>query len=384
MEAEFGLRVLGVERTRHKDQIDTERSLVRVVHGHIVGTLCAYVLDICLPGGVISQATAVIDVGVMPEWRGSGIFRELMSAFLDAAHARHEPLAVLNADDQKLYPRFGFGVASASTRVVVRSNATIRPQHAEPGMRVEAVSDLEAASILPELFADLAATRLGEVSRTASWWQDYFDDAARGPLPTEFAVASNDGEINGYIALQLPDRPLLDAAFVVAELVAATAAAANSLIAYALGRAGELPLRFRSCPSDFDVSAAIDPSDVLSIEASAPQLWLRLVDVQQALSLRRYVGPARLVFDVSDEVAPWNSGRYGLLVDKMGAPEVQPSSEPSMFALGPAALASTFLGDTSFSELATAGSVVEYLRGSLLTADKVFATPASPFCSTLL
>jgi predicted acetyltransferase len=377
------MRVLGAARARHKDQIDTERSLVRVASGKIVATLCAYVLDICLPGGVVAQATAVIDVGVLAEWRGSGYFRELMTTFLFAAHARHEPLALLNTDELTLYPRFGFAPATHSQRVEVGANATAH--HSEASSRsVEVISDLEAASLLPDLFAGVAASRLGEVSRTPSWWREYFDDAEKSAVPSEFAVSVHDGEIDGYVALQLPDRPMLEAALIVAELVGSNEAATTALIAHCLGRAGGLPVRFRSCAVDSDIARGLMSTEVVTLAESKPQLWLRLIDIDRALSLRRYVGPARLVFEVSDELAIWNTGRHELQVDADGVATVARTTESAMIRLGPIELASTFLGGTSFRALAAAGQVIELMPGSILTADQVFATAYAPFCSTLL
>jgi predicted acetyltransferase len=346
--------------------------------------LCAYVLQICLPGEGATPATAVIDVGVLSEWRGSGFLRELMTTFIHAAHERHEPLAVLNSDEETLYLRFGFGVASRSRRVSIAPNAKTREDSDPESTKVEAISDLEASSVLPELFSALAVTRLGEVTRTSSWWREYFDDAARGPVPTEFAVSASAGVIDGYVALQLPDRPILDAALVVAELFASTAASAEALVCHSIGRAGELPLRFRSCPIDFDVTASVESAAVVVVDAPKPQLWLRLIDVADALPLRRYAGPARLVFDVADEVAPWNTGRFALEVDASGSAAVERTTESPAFEIGPVALAAVFLGGTSFSELATNGEVVEREPGALSVADAVFATSSAPFCSTLL
>ena len=377
------MRVLGAARSRHKDQIDTERSLVRVLGHKIVATLCAYVLDICLPGGVICQATAVIDVGVIPEWRGSGYLRELMTTFLFAAHARHEPLALLNTDELTLYQRFGFAPATYAKRLIVDAT-TSAPGHLDASRSVEAISGLEAASLLPDLFADICASRLGEVSRTSSWWREYFDDAEKSAVPSEFAVSVHGGEIDGYVALQLPDRPMLEASLVVAELVGSNSDASAALVAFCIERAGALPVRFRSCPVDFELPGELVSSDVVTVDASKPQLWLRLVDVDHALRLRRYVGPARVVVDVIDELAVWNSGRHELRIDEAGDATVERTTEEAMIRLGAGDLAAVFLGGTSFRALVVAGQAFELVPGSIVSADQAFGTECAPFCSTLL
>ena len=318
---------------------------MRIAAGRIAATLCAYVVELRLPGEVVAPATAVIDVGVLAEWRGTGFLRELMTAFIEGAHERGEALAVLNTDEETLYPRFGFGVATWSQRVSIAAGAALRSDAAKVVPRIEPVSDLEAESVLPELFESSAATRLGEVRRTEAWWQEYFEDARRGPFPMEFAVSTTEGRIDGYVAMQLPDRPMADAGLVVSELVAPLPETGRALLTHCIGRTNGLPVRLRSCPTDLGLFAELH--DVV-LDPKKPQLWLRLIDVAAALVLRRYHGPSRLVFDITDPTAPWNTGRFALDVDANGCAVVEATTQSPSLELGPVELAAVFLARVRF------------------------------------
>jgi GNAT superfamily N-acetyltransferase len=66
--------------------------------GVVVATLSAYVVRIALPGGVSADATALVDIGVVPARRGQGLARALVTAFLEQAQTRGEAFAILNTD----------------------------------------------------------------------------------------------------------------------------------------------------------------------------------------------------------------------------------------------------------------------------------------------
>jgi predicted acetyltransferase len=103
-------------------------------------------------------------------------------------------------------------------------------------------------------------------------------------------------------------------------------------------------------------------------------LWLRLVDVEEALRRRSYVGDDAVVLDVRDSLLPENAGRY-----RVGAPVERTDDEPDL-ALDVADLASAYLGAFGFEQLAGAGRVDELRAGALARASALFRTPLPPHC----
>jgi predicted acetyltransferase len=104
-------------------------------------------------------------------------------------------------------------------------------------------------------------------------------------------------------------------------------------------------------------------------------LWLRIIDVERALSARSYTTEGELVVELSDPFLPENEGTWRLStesgVDRSGQPELR---------LGAGALASAYLGEFSFGELQAAGLVEELVVGALARADALFHTSRAPWC----
>ena len=104
-------------------------------------------------------------------------------------------------------------------------------------------------------------------------------------------------------------------------------------------------------------------------------LWVRLVDVGEALSARQYATDGAVVFDVIDEFCPWNAGRWRLASGKARRTTAAPQLRLDVNALGCA-----YLGAFSFSGLVRGGRVEELRRGAAARADAMFAAERAPWC----
>jgi predicted acetyltransferase len=378
IEREFGFRFEPAARRRHEQAVDHERSLAVFERESVVATLSAYVVGIALPGGVSAEATALVDIGVVPERRGEGLARALVTAFCNQAHTRGEALAVLNTDLVGLYERFGFGVATTAWSTTLPAGRDGSPPGDNHCGQVRLIGATETARVLPEIFADSQHHRVGEVLRTPQWWEEHLVDAASARIPTEFAVIEQDGVREGYIAFVRPTaRP---GAVIVAELVAADDAISRELLAFVRGLTDGGPVRLRAQP--FDVIAALDGG--AADREPSPQLWLRILDVAQALSLRRYAAESRTVLAISDELLEANRGRFLLETYGDGTASVTPSADAAEIMLGIGDLGRIFLGGSTFGELAASGGIVASDVSVLANLDRAFATSGAPFCSTLL
>ena len=103
-----------------------------------------------------------------------------------------------------------------------------------------------------------------------------------------------------------------------------------------------------------------------------------LIDVGASLMLRRYMQSDSLVFEVRDELCPWNEGRFELEGSSDGATCRASSLSPDL-VLAVSDLASAYLGTVSFSTLSRAGLVDERSPGTLLRADRMFAVRYQPW-----
>jgi predicted acetyltransferase len=104
-------------------------------------------------------------------------------------------------------------------------------------------------------------------------------------------------------------------------------------------------------------------------------LWLRLVDVERALSLRRYPTDLSLVIEVSDDFCPWNAGRYRIQDGAVERTKAAPELSLDVQALG-----SLYLGGFSPSALTLAGRIEEHAPGALPRADVLLHGARAPWC----
>jgi predicted acetyltransferase len=129
-------------------------------------------------------------------------------------------------------------------------------------------------------------------------------------------------------------------------------------------------------------SETADPAWPLFLMVSDPRrlhlsvsdgLWLRLVDVEAALSARTFQGE-QAVLEVADALLPRNAGRWAV------GPAPGPTDADADVAVDVTDLASAYLGALSFEQLAAAGRAHELRPGGIARATALFATPLPPWC----
>ena len=128
---------------------------------------------------------------------------------------------------------------------------------------------------------------------------------------------------------------------------------------------------------------SLDPASSLFLNVRDPRalglrlgdaLWLRLVDLDAALKARSYKPGESLVLEVTDELCPWNAGRYRV-GDDAGRTE-----DTADLALDVADLASAYLGAFDFHRLVHAGRAQERRDGAAEAATLLFRTDLPPYC----
>ena len=87
-------------------------------------------------------------------------------------------------------------------------------------------------------------------------------------------------------------------------------------------------------------------------------LWLRLVDVRQALAQRTYAREGSLIIEVVDGFCQWNQGRFKIDGGADGSKCNRTTSEPDLVMTAPD-LAAGYLSAISFTNLSNAGRAEE-------------------------
>ena len=358
--------------------VGEERMHAAFEDGKIVGGAGAFTFDLSVPGGALPCAGVTV-VGVYPTHRRRGILREMMRAQLDDVHARGEPIAALWASEETIYGRFGYGIASWCGDVSVPRDRSAYGRPFERRGQVRSVTLDEAVGLFPPVWEAFRAQRVGVFGRSEFWWRER---VLRTPdeqkaTPKRLVVLQVEGEVQAYAIYKTAaafEGFISNAKLDVVEAVGANPNAIAEIWRYLL---------------DIDwmatINAALIPPDhPLFLLLASPRharykrhdaLWVRLVDLEAALSGRAYATERSVVFEVRDSFCPWNEGRW-----KVEGGKAQQTEEPAEIALDVDALASAYLGAVSFAALRDALRIEEHVEGAVARADAMFGWRPDPWC----
>ena len=363
---------------RHSKMLPLERFYGAYDDGLPVGTAADYEFRLTVPGGELGTA-GVTWVGVLPSHRRRGILTQLMRRELDDVHERGEPLAVLWASEAAIYGRYGYGMAAPTAQLAAdRARFALRDNPAPEG-RTRIVSLDDALEPCMQVYEAVRPTVPGFTARTTDWWTTFRladpEEWRRGGSPKYAAIIELDGKPAAYALYRIKQdwqHGFSQSEVRLVETLASGPVAERELWRFVFG----IDLIAR-------VEGRVDPGsplflmvvDARSLHLRVSEgLWLRLVDVGEALAGRTYGGDGEVVLDVRDEFCPWNAGRW-----RVGG-GVEHTDSDAELELDVADLASVYLGAFTFSRLAAAGRVRELKAGALARADDLFRTRRTPYC----
>lgn len=301
------------------------------------------------------RAVATADVGgvaVLPEYRGAGLARALLTDLLARGRARGAAVSALHPTVSAVYRRLGWEVVGALQRADLDTAAL--PSAPVPGVSVRPGEPADLA-VVDGLYETLARPRAGLLTRRGG----VFDLPHEGRWPDGVdgvTVVEQDGVPTGALVYERGAGYDPEARLTVHDLLAVTAEAARALVGVLGGwrtvtRTVRVPLL-----------AGDAASGVLPIERSpaGPRAAFmhRPVDVVRAVADRGWPGRVRgqVVFTLVDPVLPGNAGPWELeLAD--GAGELRrPGREPGL-VLDVRGFAQLYCGVTSGRAAALAGLV---------------------------
>lgn len=379
------------EDDRIREVIGLDRTFAAFDGERIVGTMGSYGLTLSVPGPSDVAAAGLTRVTVASTHRRQGILNAMMDVHFEDAKAHNEPLAALWASEVAIYGRYGYGVASATMGIEMDSRlANIAPPE-DPDSLLFYEAD-KAAPILAALHERVRRQRPGQFARSTPWWA--FRTLADHPFmrggasPQRHVVASRDGEPVGYVLYRQKSKwdehQLPVGTTDVVELVGVDDHAEHTLWSY-IANIDLFP----------NVSMWTQPIDSMLPHLAGNQravvrkindgLMVRILDVCQALSARRYDADGALVLQVTQASAGSHSvaGTYQLRIEKDGSASCEPSNANADIVLSTQALGALYLGHVDRGVLAA------MKQQGMLSADhdaidrlqRCFGWPVGPWCS---
>lgn len=368
-----------VEDHRYLRVLELERAYAVFDGDEMIGTGGVLTRELTVPGSAQVPVGAVTVVGVKPGNRRRGMASLLMRTQLHAIHDAGEPIAILWASEGGIYRRFGYGeyatgvsMMKMPTRMPFHSGVSVSPA------RIRQVTREEAMPFMREVHDRVRRTRPGWISRVERSWDVHLADSERdrrGLTSYRYCLHPE-----GYVVFRVkhggdsggPSHELH-----VAELVCETEQAYVDLYRFLLDLDLAGAISFYTATDDPILHLVGNPRKV--VREMSDGLWLRVVDLEKALPLRRYSSDVDSVLEVEDEICPWNAGRWRLTA-KAGEAVVTRTEDPADVSLDVAALGSAYLGGVRLSQLRRAHRVVEHTAGHVDALSTAFLGAHEPHC----
>ncbi len=361
--------------------IEPERTLAVRSGGAIVASAGLLTMQLAVPGGVVPMA-GLTGVGVDPVHRRRGLLDRMMRAHLAAIHeAGGEAISALWASEAGIYGRWGYGPATRTANLTVRSADARLLGGPAPG-RPRAGSPSELLGHMRAVYDAVQPGCPGMLGRADVHWDDRIADLEhrRGGAGRLRALAT-DGGYALYAVHEGRDDGRPDNQVRLRELVAASPAARavlwEHLLTLSLTRSVNWPL----APEDEPLTHML--RDTRAVRARLDDaLYVRLVDLPRALAERSYAAPVDVVLEVADDTCPWNAGRWRLAADAAGA-TCERTGAPADLALSATELGAAHLGGAPLALLGAAGRVEERTPGALAAASHALKGVREPWCGVV-
>jgi predicted acetyltransferase len=345
-----------------------------------LGGAGAFDFEVSVPGGSVACAGVTV-VGVYPPYVRRGILTAMMRAQLDDAHERGDVLAMLWASDERIYGRYGYGLASLVGEIELPRDRADFAGKAEPRGTVAYVELEKARPVIEPIWRHVFGERPGMFMRSRDWWEarTLLDPPERraGAGPKRIVTVEIDGTVEGYAMYRHAPNFAegLDAGRILAmEVLARSLEAERDLWRYLVSLEWASTVKARLLPLDHPLFWILAQPRRMRMRVG-DGLWVRLVDVGAALSARSYSAPGPIVFEVEDDFCPWNAGRW-----KLESGEAKRTRAAVDIGCDVTALASVYLGGFTFPQLLRGGRIEEVKKGAAARADAMLRTDIQPWC----
>jgi len=305
----------------------------------------------------------------------------MMRALLDACYDQREPVAYLWATEDTIYGRFGFGLASFTAEMdLARERSAFHVPFAASG-RVQLVSPGATEELLAPIYERVAVATPGMFARSSTWWQartladPEWRRGTNGDL--QCAVLENEGRPSAYALYRVNsafERGLQTGSVAVIEAMGDSPEATRAIWRYLFDIDWMARVKARLLPLDHPLLLLLAEPRRLGF-SFRDGLWVRLLDIETAMSARSYQGQGSVVIDVIDEFCPWNAGCWRVGSDSVERTDQAPGLRCDISALG-----SVYLGGFTWTQLARALRVNELLSGAIAHADALFQVRGAPWC----
>lgn len=337
-------------------------------------------------GAAQIEAHQITAVTVRTSHRRNGILRSMITRDLSEAKERGLAVAVLTASEATIYGRFGFGCATFTQSIEVDVRERFEVTAPRTGTTT-LVAREHAVGLAEKVFDGFQRSTFGSVGRQYAYPRRASGEWGRERPVEDRAVRmavhfDADGTPAGYVSYRFAGWETTPYTVKVVDLVASTPAAYLELWRY-LGALDLVQLvTWDGARRDDPLPWALRDRRCHAVKGTDDVLWVRVLDVAEALGRRSYRGSGRIILSVSDPLGLADGSFLLTVVD--GVAQVEHIDTPAApdATLTVNALGSLYLGGVSAAILATAGALDGRSDDAVGLLDALFGRAEDPYCIT--
>jgi predicted acetyltransferase len=358
-----------------EDMSDPEQPLV-------VGTSLYYRLRLTVPGGASLEAAWLSMIAVAATHQGQGIWQRLSLQGFGILQDRGYPILCGVPTQPAVYEILGAGVASYARTYDIEPRFT--ELRAKPRRnRAREVDAAQAARLLPPLYDRWCAITPGALSRDDAWWDDILEDriTQRENGSALNFIVHPDGFLTYRVIGASPHafrRPF--GTVHVQDFCPVTNDAHTELLAVLVG-SKTFDNIVIEVPVDDPLPLKLKDQLAAKMTGMSDFLWMRIMDVPEALGARAYAADADVALEVEDPLSV-AGGRF-LLQTRDGVGKCTPHDGPADVQICLGDLGTIYMGAHRPSELHRANRITELRPGAIRDLDAAFGTERAPYCGTL-
>jgi len=329
-------------------------------------------------------------VGVHPDHRRRGLLTAMMRHHFEQTRREGVHLSALHASEPGIYGRHGYGLASLELEVQLSRGTTFVAPHLDDeaetiSTRFHTITEDGIARRRRRVDLDLVTACVGTIVGDDEFYDvlTYLSPAdKRDGEPPRILFAVRDGRDVGYVVLKRKhkwpnSRPAAEVTVSpISGAPATRLALARRVVDLDLSGAITVHGVAESDPLLSWVQGPRGLSDVHPFDS----LWVRLVDLPEALAARGYEAECDVVVEVADEPAPWNAGLWRIRVKDHTA-DVSRTDDGADVSLPVSALGAAYLGGANLAALQRAGVVAEHRPGATRELWGAFRTDVGPYAA---
>jgi GNAT superfamily N-acetyltransferase len=336
-------------------------------------------------GGALVPVGGLTWVGVHPDHRRRGLLTAMMRQHFEQTRSEGVHVSALHASEPAIYGRHGYGPASLELEVKLGRGTTLTAPHLEEQAarvttRMGTVTDPDMPKRMRE--CHLTVGELGSVvgeigyyARLCQLWPEHLRDKE----PWRILFARRDGVDVGFALFRRSHhwergRPS-------GEVQVWTLQGDPTGQLVLLRRLLDLDLMGTvklHVGVDDPLLAWVGGPRAASDVATYDNLWVRLVDLPEALEERAWTAPCDVAVEVSDRGAPWNEGVWRIRARDDGRAAVERTTDAPDLRLDVEALGAAYLGAGNLAALHRAGLVAEARPGAVAELWRAMRTDLAP------